>query len=153
MNCQNEKIFFFSNFLKFRHFKEVWPVFRPIPMYETYAIQLHFLVQLFEYLSQWSGSICFIFCTRLYSKDIHCALIGFTSHILHLKHEFFASIFLVRTFPCSLIIGRNIFKGGSGGFRPPSPLGFRPSENGTEKKDNLSCTMYLSASVSLDFKT
>ena len=47
-------------------------MFRTIPMYETNAIQLHFLVQLFWYLSQWSGSICSIFCTRLYSKDIHC---------------------------------------------------------------------------------
>ena len=33
-------------------------------MYETNAIQLHFLL--------WSGWICSIFCTRLYSKDIHC---------------------------------------------------------------------------------
>ena len=131
----------------------IWLMVRPFPMCETNAIQLHFLVWLFWYLSQWSGSICFIFCTRLYSKDIHCALIGFTSHILHLKHEFFASIFLVRTFPCSLIIGRNILKGGSGGFRPPSPLGFGPSENGTEKKTIYHVLWYLSASASLDFKT
>ena len=48
-------------------------MFRPIPMYETNAIQLHFIVRLFWYLSQWSGLICSIFCTRLYSKDIHCA--------------------------------------------------------------------------------
>ena len=47
-------------------------MFQPIPMYETNAIQLHFLVWLFWYLSQWSGSICSIFCNRLYSKDIHC---------------------------------------------------------------------------------
>jgi hypothetical protein len=34
------------------------------------------------------------------------------------------------------------------------PLGFGPSENGTERKiDNLSCAKYLFASVSLDFKT
>ena len=49
-------------------------MFRPIPMYENNAIQLHFLVQLFWYLSQWSGSIWSIFYTRLYSKDIHCEL-------------------------------------------------------------------------------
>ena len=48
-------------------------MFGPIPMYETNAIQLHFLVQLFWYLSQWFGSICSIFCNRLYNKDIHCA--------------------------------------------------------------------------------
>ena len=56
----------------FLHFNEIWLMFRPIPMYETNAIQLYFLVRLFWYLSQWSGSICSIFCTRLYSKDIHC---------------------------------------------------------------------------------
>ena len=47
-------------------------MFRPIPMYETNDIQLHFLVQLFWYLSQWSGLICIIFYNRLYNKDIHC---------------------------------------------------------------------------------
>ena len=47
-------------------------MFRPIPMYETNAMQLHFLVRLFWYLSQWSDLICSIFCTRLYSKDILC---------------------------------------------------------------------------------
>ena len=30
------------------------------------------LVRLFWYLSHWSGSICSIFCNRLYCKDIHC---------------------------------------------------------------------------------
>ena len=35
----------------FLHFNEIWLMFRPIPMYETNAIQLHFLVQLFWYLS------------------------------------------------------------------------------------------------------
>ena len=43
-------------------------------MYKTNAIQLHFLVRLFWYLSQWSGLICSIFCTRPYSKDIHCGI-------------------------------------------------------------------------------
>ena len=33
-----------------------------------------FLMWLFWYLSQWSGSICSIFCNRLYSEDIHCEL-------------------------------------------------------------------------------
>ena len=56
----------------FLHFNEIWLMFQPIPMYETNAIQLHFLVRLFWYLSQCSGSMCSIFCTRLYSKDIHC---------------------------------------------------------------------------------
>ena len=46
------------------HFNQIWLMFRPIPMYEINAIQLHFLVQL-------SGLICSIFCTSLYSKDIH----------------------------------------------------------------------------------
>ena len=55
----------------FLHFNESWLMFRPIPMYETNAIQLHFLEQLFWYLSQWSGLICYIFCNRLYSKDTH----------------------------------------------------------------------------------
>ena len=58
----------------FLHFNEIWLMFQPIPMYETYDIQLHFLVRLFWYLSQWSGLICSIFCTRLYSKDIHCEM-------------------------------------------------------------------------------
>ena len=56
----------------FLPFNEIWLMFQPIPMYETNATQLHFLVQLFWYLSQRSGLICSIFCTRLYSKDIHC---------------------------------------------------------------------------------
>ena len=34
-------------------------MFKPIPMYKTNAIQLHFLLQLFWYLSQWSGSKIF----------------------------------------------------------------------------------------------
>ena len=46
-------------------------MFRPILMYETNAIQL----RLFWYLSQWSGSICSIFCNRLYIKDIHCEIV------------------------------------------------------------------------------
>ena len=62
----------FDQIINFLHFIEIWLMFRPIPMYETNAIQLHFLVRLFWYLSQWSGLICSIFCTRLYSKDIHC---------------------------------------------------------------------------------
>ena len=50
----------------FLHFIEIWLMFRPIPMYETNAIQLHFLVRLFWYLSQWSGSICWvIFYTKI----------------------------------------------------------------------------------------
>ena len=61
----------------FLHFNEIWLMFRPIPMYETNAIQLHFLVRLFWYLSQWSGLICSIFCTPLYSKDIHCAMTAY----------------------------------------------------------------------------
>jgi hypothetical protein len=40
--------------------------------YETNAIQMHFLMRSFRYLSQLSDSICCIFCNRLYSKDIHC---------------------------------------------------------------------------------
>ena len=56
----------------FLHFNEIWLMFRPIPMYQNNAIQLYFLVRLFWYLSQWSGSICSIFCTRLHSKNIHC---------------------------------------------------------------------------------
>ena len=73
MNCQD-----FNNLIKlsdFLHFNEIWLMFPQFPMYETNAIQLQFLVQLFWYLSQWSGLTCFIFCTRLYSKDIHCALV------------------------------------------------------------------------------
>ena len=35
---------------------------------------MHFLLWFFWYLSQWSGLICSIFCTRLFSKDIHCAV-------------------------------------------------------------------------------
>ena len=72
MNCQD-----FNNLLKlsdFLHFNEIWPMFPPNPMYETNAIQLHFLLWFFWYISQWSGWISSIFCTRLYSKDIHCAL-------------------------------------------------------------------------------
>ena len=65
----------FTNKNDFLHFNEIWLMFWPIPIYETNAIQLHFLVQLFLYLSQWSGLICPIFCTRLYSRDIHCALV------------------------------------------------------------------------------
>ena len=71
MSCQD-----FNNLIKlsdFLHFNEIWLMFQPFPMYETNAIQLHFLWWFFWYLSQWSGSICSIFCTRLYSKDIHCA--------------------------------------------------------------------------------
>ena len=44
----------------FLHFNEIWLMFRPIPMYETNAIQLHFLVRLYWYQLQRSGSICFI---------------------------------------------------------------------------------------------
>ena len=56
----------------FLNFNEIWLIFRPIPLYETNAIQLHLLVRLFWYPSQWSGSICSIFCTRLYTTGIHC---------------------------------------------------------------------------------
>ena len=66
----------------FLHFNEIWLMFRPIPMYETNDIQLHFLVQLFWYLSQWSGLICYIFCNHLYSKDIHCAVEAWMESIL-----------------------------------------------------------------------
>ena len=46
-------------------------MFPPNPMYDTNAIQLHFLLWFFWYIAQWSGWICSIFCTHLYSKDIH----------------------------------------------------------------------------------
>ena len=70
MSCQNfNNLIKFCNFLRFI---EIWLMFPPFPMYETNAIQLHFLVRFFWYLSLWSGLICSIFCTRLYSKDIHC---------------------------------------------------------------------------------
>ena len=75
MNCQD-----FNNLLKlsdFLHFNEIWPMFPPNPMYETNAIQLHFLLWFFWYISQWSGWISSIFCTRLYSKDIHCVVVSF----------------------------------------------------------------------------
>ena len=48
-----------------------------VPTISNVGDQCHsiaFLVQLFWYLSQWSGLICSIFCNRLYSKDIHCDL-------------------------------------------------------------------------------
>ena len=71
----------------FLHFNEIWLMFRPIPMYETNAIQLHFIVRLFWYLSQWSGSICSIFCTRLYSKDIHCVVIMKSLEIISMNAD------------------------------------------------------------------
>ena len=71
MNCQDSnKMTKLSDFL---HSNEIWLMFRPIPMYGTNAIQLHFLMRLFWYLSHWSGLICSIFCTCLYIKDTHCA--------------------------------------------------------------------------------
>ena len=66
--------------------------FGPIPMYETNAIQLHFLWWFFWYLSQWSGLICSIFCNRLYSKDIHCAGMGLNGFILFLYFLKYESI-------------------------------------------------------------
>ena len=66
MNCQD-----FNNLLKlsdFLHFNEIWLMFQPIPMYETNAIQLHFLVQLYWYLLQWSGLICSNFVTIYIAK-------------------------------------------------------------------------------------
>ena len=75
MNCQD-----FNNLIKlsdFLHFNDIWLMFPQFPMYETNAIQLQFLVPLFWYISQWSSLICSIFCTRLYSKDVHCVLLIF----------------------------------------------------------------------------
>ena len=69
MNCQDFNILIkLSDFL---HFNEIWLMFPPNPMCETNAIQLHFLLWFFWYIAQWSGWICSIFCTHLYSKDIH----------------------------------------------------------------------------------
>ena len=59
----------------------LWLMFPPNPMYETNAIQLHFLLWFFWYISQWSGWISSIFCTRLYSKDIHCAFEVISDHL------------------------------------------------------------------------
>ena len=61
-------------------------------MYETNAIQLHFLLWFFWYISQWSDWICSIFCTRLYSKDIHCAscAINVTSEWMALFSSYFS---------------------------------------------------------------
>ena len=87
MNCQD-----FNNLIKlsdFLHFNEIWPMFPPNPMYETNAIQLHFLLWFFWYISQWSDWICSIFCTLLNSKDIHC---GRVSYCLQWFNEFSFSI-------------------------------------------------------------
>ena len=78
MNCQD-----FNNLLKlsdFLHFNEIWPMFPPNPMYETNTIQLYFLLWFFWYISQWSGWISSIFCTRLYSRNIHCVTKTYTVH-------------------------------------------------------------------------
>ena len=53
-------------------------MFPPNPMYETNGIQLDFLLWFFWYISQWPSWICSIFCTRLYSKDIHCGIPSIT---------------------------------------------------------------------------
>ena len=85
MNCQYFNILIkLSDFL---HFNEIWLMFPPNPMYETNAIQLHFLLWFFWYISQWSGWICSIFCTRLYSKDIHCAYLHLRKQVFHSQQQ------------------------------------------------------------------